>query len=111
MIQTFYMLYILKTKPHTTMIFNYLEFFNEGALIMLAYVMLIFSGMTPLGDLISKNKTAYTVAEWLGIGIAIAIAVMNFYVMIKMTVDKGILRSCVHALIKSFMLTLELLFV
>ena len=67
--------------------FNNLEFFNEGALIILAYVMLIFSGMTPIDDLIA-NDTAYTVAEWLGIGIAIAIAVVNFYVMFKMTITK-----------------------
>ena len=87
MIQTFYILYIIATRPHTTNMFNSLEFFNEGALIILAYVMLIFSGMTPIDDLIANN-IAYTVAEWLGIGIAIVIAVVNFYVMFKMTYTK-----------------------
>ena len=87
MLQTFYMVYILKSRPHTTDIFNYLEFFNEGALITLAYVMLIFSGMTPINDLIA-NKVAYVVAEWSGISIAILIAVVNFYVMFRMTYDK-----------------------
>jgi len=48
--------------------------------------MLIFSGLTPISDLL-ENKS-YIVAEWLGIGIAIIIAGVNFYVMFKMTWDK-----------------------
>ena len=86
-IQTFYILYIFDTTPHTKWIFNRLEFINEGALILLSYVMLVFSGLTPISDLMN-NLIAYTVAEWVGIGIAIMIAMVNFYVMFKMTWDK-----------------------
>lgn len=86
-IQSIYILYVFAARPHTTRIFNRLEFFNEGMLIMLAYVMLIFCGLVPIEDLIS-NKASYVFAEWLGIGIAIFICIMNFYVMGKMTVDK-----------------------
>ena len=56
-------------------------------LVLLAYVMLIFCGLVPIEDLIA-NKASYVFAEWLGIGIAIFICIMNFYVMGKMTVDK-----------------------
>lgn len=86
-LQSIYLLYIFDTRPHTTRIFNRLEFFNEGMLMLLAYVMLIFSGLTPIDDML-MNKPCYITAEWLGIGMSLFICAINFYVMGKMTVDK-----------------------
>ena len=86
-LQSVYLLYIFDSKPHNMKIFNRLEFFNEGMLMILAYVMLIFSGMIPIDDLLA-NESCYIFAEWIGIGITLAICVMNFFVMGKMTVDK-----------------------
>ena len=86
-LQSVYILYIFEARPHNMRIYNRLEFLNEGMLMLLAYVMLIFSGMTPIEDLVA-NKPCYNFAEWLGIGIALLICIMNFFVMGKMTVDK-----------------------
>jgi len=86
-VQSIYILYIFAARPHSMRVFNRLEFFNEGMLICLAYVMLIFCGLVPIDDLIA-NKPSYVFAEWLGVGIALFICIMNFYVMGKMTVDK-----------------------
>lgn len=86
-LQSIYLLYIFESRPHSTRLFNRLEFFNEGMLTLLAYVMLIFSGMTPISDLLA-DKLVYGFAEWLGVGMALFICVMNFYVMGKLTIDK-----------------------
>ena len=38
-------MYIGDTKPHTHSTFNKLEFINEGALMLLAYVCIAYSGV------------------------------------------------------------------
>ena len=43
--QSLYLLYIIDTKPHTVNLFNRLEYWNEGALMLLAYISLAFTGI------------------------------------------------------------------
>ena len=38
-------LFVIDTRPHTQTVYNRLEFINEGALIVLANVMIAFSGI------------------------------------------------------------------
>ena len=87
LLQTFYVLYIFDTRPHKGGIHNTLEFINEFALILLGYVMLIFSGLTPIADLLAA-PLSYTVAEMSGVAIAVAILLTNFFVMWKKMIDK-----------------------
>lgn len=55
-LQTLYVTYIYRVKPHDNPVFNSLEVFNEIALIGFAYSMLIFSG---LNWPISENQSKY----------------------------------------------------
>ena len=87
LLQTFYVLYIFDTKPHKGGIHNTLEFINEFALILLGYVMLIFSGLTPIADLLA-NHLSYKTAEMSGVAIAVVIFLTNFFVMGKELIDK-----------------------
>ena len=90
LIQTIYLFYIFDTRPHTVSIFNRLEFINESGLILLGYVMLIFSGLTPIDDLLA-NSTSYNVAVFAGVVIAIIIFVVNYFVMIRKTIERILL--------------------
>ena len=45
LVQSLYIMYIYETRPHTLNLFNRLELGNEGALMMLAYIMIAFSGV------------------------------------------------------------------
>lgn len=86
MIQTFYLKYINHTKPHTQFIFNVLEFFNEGALIILAYVMIGYSEVMPFSS--SEN----TLAGILSIAIVATICSANLFVLGKLSIEKMILK-------------------
>ena len=46
-IQSLYVWYVNDTRPHTNNLFNRLEFFNEGSLMFLAYLMLGYSEILP----------------------------------------------------------------
>ena len=86
LLQTVYFVYIFDTKPHTSSIYNSFEFINESALILLGYVMLIFSGLTPIDDLLA-DKPSYMVAELSGVVIAAIIFCFNYYLMGKTMFD------------------------
>ena len=76
-IQTAYILYVSDTKPHTNNIFNQLEFFNEGMIIMMCYVMIVYTGIGPVQEIMKSNTPVY-----FSMGITGIIAIANFGVMI-----------------------------
>lgn len=45
MVQTVYVMYIADTKPHSEEIFNCLEFFNEGMISLMCYIMICYTGI------------------------------------------------------------------
>ena len=82
-IQTAYVLYVTDAKPHTNDIFNHLEFFNEGMIILMCYTMIVFSGIGPYADILKSITPIY-----FSVGITGLIVAANFGVMIKMTAGK-----------------------
>ena len=82
-VQTAYVLYVTDAKPHTNDIFNYLEFFNEGMIILMCYTMICFSGIGPFAEILKSTTPIY-----FSVGITGLIVVANFGVMIKMTLGK-----------------------
>ena len=77
------MLYVTDARPHTNDIFNFLEFFNEGMIILMCYVMIVYSGIGPFAEILKSNTPVY-----FSIGITGLIVAANFGVMIKMTLTK-----------------------
>ena len=43
--QQLYIAYVYDSKPHTLNLFNWLEIFNEGALMLLGYMSIAFTGI------------------------------------------------------------------
>ena len=82
-IQTVYVIYIFDTRPHTVDIFNKLELFNEGMIIFMCYVMIVYCGVGPFKEILKSDTPVY-----FSIGITGLIVIANFGVMIKMTLSK-----------------------
>ena len=97
-IQIFYISYIHITLPHKDNFFNMLEFVNEYALMMLAYLMINFTTIVSIRDsatglLIPSSEKLNGFIEYLAIFIIASITVINFAVMVNLSVRKTIL-SC-----------------
>ena len=78
-----YVIYVSDTKPHTNDIFNHLEFFNEGMIIRMCYIMICYAGIGPHHAIMKSNTPVY-----ISIGVTGIIVLANFGVMIKMTLSK-----------------------
>lgn len=44
-VQTAYIMYVWDQKPHTNHVFNQLELFNESMIILMCYVMVVYTGI------------------------------------------------------------------
>jgi len=82
-IQTLYVMYIADSRPHSLSIFNLLEFFNEGMITLMCYIMLCFTGIGP-SNMIMQSKTPM----YLSLAVTVSIVIANFSVLIKMTYRK-----------------------
>ena len=87
-IQTVYVIYIASTRPHSESIFNLLELFNEGMIILMCYIMICYTG---IGD--SKLILEDTLPVIISLTITALIVMANFGVLIRMTVKKIKQRS------------------
>lgn len=74
-VQSVYLMYIVTARPHDKDLFNLLEYVNEGCLIVLAYIMIAFSGV--VGGQTAGNE----LAELLAFGMTILIVVGNYFVI------------------------------
>lgn len=72
------MAYIIDSKPHDDDIFISLEYFNEGAVVLLCFMMFIYSGIVPGREILTNKIPLY-----ISIGITVLIVVCNFGVMIR----------------------------
>jgi len=80
-------MYTVHAKPHSESIFNTLEFWNEGMIILMCYIMLVYSGIgskEPSYDILSEKAPQY-----LALLVTALIVVPNFGVLIKMTIKKA----------------------
>ena len=69
------------TRPHTVSVFNSLEFFNEGMIILMCYIMICYAGIGPVSKILKSKVPIY-----ISILITGAIVAANFGVMMRMTV-------------------------
>lgn len=83
-VQTFYVAYVHETHPHEEPIFNKVELVNEYALIALGYVMLNYIKLSPQ----PSSDGFETAMEYIAVGIIAVMVVVNFGVMIKMSLTK-----------------------
>ena len=77
------MLYIEDTKPHSNVIFNWLEFWNEGLIIIMCYIMICYAGIGPVEEILKSN-----VPIAISIVIASLIMAANLGMMLKMNYTK-----------------------
>ena len=85
LVQAAYILYVYDTMPHTSMLYNRLEFFNEGLLMLLAYFMIAYCGIMPTGD---STRLAY----FASLAIVMLVTGANLYVLARLTFDKIALK-------------------
>ena len=78
-----YIRYIQSTKPHTNDVFNRLELFNEGSLILLCYIMLAYSGIIPIDQIIDNEIPLFA-----SLIIAALIVAVNFGIMLEISYKK-----------------------
>lgn len=83
LIQTIYVMYIADTRPHSEETFNILEFFNEGMITLMCYIMICFTGVGPRHYIMQAKTPVY-----LSLAITVLIVMANFGVLIKMTIAK-----------------------
>ena len=50
-VQLVYVTYIVTSWPHTESIYNKLEFLNEGLIILICYIMIMYSGVISLDEI------------------------------------------------------------
>lgn len=82
-VQTFYVFYIMHSKPHTENVFNKLELFNELMIILMCYIMLVFSGIGDRDNIIErKEPLVFSVA------ISAILIIVNLYVMVKLSATR-----------------------
>ena len=94
-IQTGYLIYIHAVRPHNDSIFNTLEFVNEYCMVALAYLMLKFVNLVQIWDYetnkpMPEDMELNTRVEYAAIVIILLMAVLNFLVMIRISVGKMI---------------------
>ena len=90
-IQSIYIVYIWETMPHTMDLFNKLELFNEGFLILLAFLMICYAG---IGDKYLTESIQEAIFPQIVSLVIISIIVLaNVFVMLKITFSK-LLRKC-----------------
>ena len=82
LIQSVYLLYVESTRPHAMTVFNRLEVFNESALMLLAYVMIAFSGI------VEGKATGNSLADLLAFGVTVLILIGNFGVLVSRNIWK-----------------------
>jgi hypothetical protein len=82
-IQTAYIIYIMHSMPHTEDMFNKLEFFNEGMIVLMCYIMFVFAGV---GD---REVLMSDVPLYICIGISAIIVAVNVFVMIRLYIQKA----------------------
>ena len=85
-VQTAYVIYIADSKPHSQNIFNLLEFWNEGMIILMCYIMLLYTGIgskDPSYEIIKEK-----VPQYLSLAVTGLIVIANFGVLIRMTLIK-----------------------
>ena len=86
-----------KVHPHNDKIFNALEFVNEYIMIALTYIMLYFTNLVTIQD--ASNLSSFVpkdeeFSHWIqltAIGLILLMSLINFLVMIKLSVAKLIL--------------------
>ena len=83
-VQTLYLFFILQTKPHTRRIFNHLEIFNEGMIIIMCYIMIVYSGMCSIQSVMKLKQPIYS-----SITVTCLILLVNFGVMLLISVQKA----------------------
>ena len=89
--QTMYIVYIIDSKPHTDNIFIKLEYFNEGLLVLLCYMMFIYTGIVPCKveesgyNYYCNSKAIFTdkIPLYISLGIIAIIVVGNFAILIR----------------------------
>ena len=96
-IQTGYLLYIHTVHPHNDSVFNLLEFVNEYCMIALAYLMLKFVNLVQIWDYETHapkqdSPKLNTGVEYTAIAIILLMALLNFLVMIRLSIGKVILK-------------------
>ena len=74
-IQSIYLWYVNDTRPHTNKIFTRLEFFNEGSLMFLAYIMIAYTDVMPY------NASKSILAGVMSVAVVILIASANLFVL------------------------------
>ena len=82
LIQSVYLLYVESARPHTLELFNRLEVFNESALMLLAYIMIAFSGI------VEGQVAGNDLAELLAFAVTVSILIGNFSVLFNRTIWK-----------------------
>ena len=96
-IQTIYLAYVHNVHPHSESIFNKLEFVNEYLMVTLAYIMLNFTKLAKIQDphnsaeYLPKSEKFSELMEYLAIGLISLILLVNFAVMIKLSLNKLII--------------------
>ena len=80
LIQTIYVMYVWETKPHTRDIFNKLEFFNEGMIVLMCYIMIGYSGIGSIEYILSSNIQLY-----ISLAMTFFVVIANFCVMFQLT--------------------------
>ena len=81
-IQTAYIVYIIHSMPHTESVFNKLEFFNEGLIVLMCYIMFVFAGV---GD---RELLMSDIPLYICMAISAIIVIANVSVMIRLYLQK-----------------------
>lgn len=85
-LQTAYVMYIVFAKPHSQGIYNYLEIWNEGLIILMCYIMLIYTGMGSREHSLDILKRL--TPQFLSLLVTLLIVCANVGVLIRMTIVK-----------------------
>ena len=80
-IQTAYIIYIMHSMPHTESMFNKLEFFNEGMIVLMCYIMFVFAGV---GD---RAVLMTDIPLYICMGISSIIVAVNILVMVRIYIQ------------------------
>ena len=96
-IQIGYLTYIHAVRPHNDSIFNTLEFINEYSMMALSYLMLKFVNLVHVWDYETQAPQSENIelnmrVEYAALSIILLMALINFLVMIKISVGKLILK-------------------
>lgn len=87
-IQTAYVIYIMHAMPHTESMFNKLELFNEGMIILMCYIMFVFAGVG------NRDILASDIPLYACMAISALIVVVNVFVMLRLYLQNA--RMKIH---------------